>query len=115
MRILVDSFVLTDFDAKNAVEAGCDAVIVSNHGGRQLDGVNSTVSLLLSHTKCQLDTETNTKITIAEDNIESNLGMILHTQSIIVSFSIYRYPGNIQFIFVDYGITRSCESSCWKS
>lgn len=33
-------------DARLAVEAGADAVIVSNHGGRQLDGVSSSISLL---------------------------------------------------------------------
>lgn len=33
-------------DARLAVEAGADALIVSNHGGRQLDGVSSSVALL---------------------------------------------------------------------
>jgi L-lactate dehydrogenase (cytochrome) len=33
-------------DAKMAVESGADAVIVSNHGGRQLDGAPSTISVL---------------------------------------------------------------------
>ena len=33
-------------DAKLAVEAGADALIVSNHGGRQLDGVSSSITLL---------------------------------------------------------------------
>ncbi|WP_428944042.1 alpha-hydroxy acid oxidase [Pantoea sp. FN060301] len=33
-------------DARLAVAAGADAVIVSNHGGRQLDGVSSSISLL---------------------------------------------------------------------
>lgn len=33
-------------DAKNAVHYGADALIVSNHGGRQLDGVPSTASAL---------------------------------------------------------------------
>lgn len=33
-------------DARLAVEAGADAVIVSNHGGRQLDGVSSSISML---------------------------------------------------------------------
>ncbi len=33
-------------DARGAVDAGAAAVIVSNHGGRQLDGVKSTVSVL---------------------------------------------------------------------
>jgi len=33
-------------DARRAVAAGADAVIVSNHGGRQLDGASSTVAVL---------------------------------------------------------------------
>ncbi len=33
-------------DAKKAVEVGCDAIIVSNHGGRQLDGAISSIRAL---------------------------------------------------------------------
>jgi L-lactate dehydrogenase (cytochrome) len=33
-------------DAKLAAKAGADAVVVSNHGGRQLDGTASTISML---------------------------------------------------------------------
>ena len=33
-------------DAKMAKECGADALVVSNHGGRQLDGVNSSISTL---------------------------------------------------------------------
>ena len=33
-------------DARRAVDAGADAVIVSNHGGRQLDGVPASLSML---------------------------------------------------------------------
>ncbi|MGB0499499.1 MAG: alpha-hydroxy acid oxidase [Rubricella sp.] len=33
-------------DARNAVKTGADAIIVSNHGGRQLDGALSSISLL---------------------------------------------------------------------
>ncbi|SAW66801.1 alpha-hydroxy acid oxidase [Klebsiella pneumoniae] len=33
-------------DARLAVAAGADALIVSNHGGRQLDGVSSSITLL---------------------------------------------------------------------
>lgn len=33
-------------DAKQAVDAGADAVVVSNHGGRQLDGVAPTLRVL---------------------------------------------------------------------
>ncbi|MGE6475188.1 L-lactate dehydrogenase [Psychrobacter sp. NPDC078631] len=35
-------------DAKAAVDAGADGIIVSNHGGRQLDGVSSTIDKLPS-------------------------------------------------------------------
>jgi len=38
--------ILDPEDAKLAVDHGVDAVIVSNHGGRQLDGVRSAVSSL---------------------------------------------------------------------
>jgi L-lactate dehydrogenase (cytochrome) len=33
-------------DAKMAIGAGADAILVSNHGGRQLDGAPSTASVL---------------------------------------------------------------------
>ena len=33
-------------DAKMAQKCGADALVVSNHGGRQLDGVNSSISTL---------------------------------------------------------------------
>ena len=35
-------------DAKMAADAGADAVIVSNHGGRQLDGALSSIRMLPS-------------------------------------------------------------------
>ena len=33
-------------DARRAVDAGADGVVVSNHGGRQLDGVAPTLRVL---------------------------------------------------------------------
>jgi L-lactate dehydrogenase (cytochrome) len=36
----------TGEDARRAVDAGADAIIVSNHGGRQLDGVAPTLHVL---------------------------------------------------------------------
>jgi len=33
-------------DARQAVNAGADAIVVSNHGGRQLDGATSSISML---------------------------------------------------------------------
>jgi len=38
--------ILDGEDAKRAVEAGADGLVVSNHGGRQLDDVRSTASAL---------------------------------------------------------------------
>jgi L-lactate dehydrogenase (cytochrome) len=38
--------VLTSEDARRAVDGGADAVVVSNHGGRQLDGVAASLDAL---------------------------------------------------------------------
>jgi L-lactate dehydrogenase (cytochrome) len=38
--------VLDPADARSGVAAGADAIVVSNHGGRQLDGAPSTISVL---------------------------------------------------------------------
>jgi len=46
MKIVVKG-VLTAEDASLAVEAGVDGIVVSNHGGRQLDGVSSTIEALV--------------------------------------------------------------------
>jgi L-lactate dehydrogenase (cytochrome) len=43
---LVVKGVLTGADARRAVDAGADAVVVSNHGGRQLDGAPATLRVL---------------------------------------------------------------------
>jgi isopentenyl diphosphate isomerase/L-lactate dehydrogenase-like FMN-dependent dehydrogenase len=43
---LVLKGILTHEDAKLATEAGTDAVIVSNHGGRVEDGVSATIDVL---------------------------------------------------------------------
>ncbi len=43
---LVIKGVLSPEDALAAVGAGADAVIVSNHGGRQLDGASSSINML---------------------------------------------------------------------
>ena len=45
MRVLVKG-IMTAEDALRAVEAGVDGVVVSNHGGRQLDGASSTLEAL---------------------------------------------------------------------
>ncbi len=38
--------ILDKEDARLAAESGCDALIVSNHGGRQLDGAPSSIEIL---------------------------------------------------------------------
>ncbi|WP_405679150.1 aminotransferase class I/II-fold pyridoxal phosphate-dependent enzyme [Streptomyces sp. NBC_01511] len=38
--------ILTPSDARRATEAGADGVVVSNHGGRQLDGAPATLEVL---------------------------------------------------------------------
>lgn len=38
--------VLTGADARRAVDAGADGIVVSNHGGRQLDGAPATLDVL---------------------------------------------------------------------
>lgn len=39
--------VLTREDTRKAIEAGCEGIIVSNHGGRQLDAVPATIDALV--------------------------------------------------------------------
>lgn len=43
---LVIKGILSPLDAVEAVKRGVDGIIVSNHGGRQLDGVASSISML---------------------------------------------------------------------
>jgi L-lactate dehydrogenase (cytochrome) len=43
---LVLKGILNVEDARSASKAGADAIVVSNHGGRQLDGAPSTISML---------------------------------------------------------------------
>ena len=43
---IVAKGILTGVDARLAVDAGADAVVVSNHGARQLDGVSPTLRAL---------------------------------------------------------------------
>jgi L-lactate dehydrogenase (cytochrome) len=43
---LVVKGILSADDARRAVDLGADAIVVSNHGGRQLDGVPSTLAVL---------------------------------------------------------------------
>jgi len=43
---LIIKGVLSATDASHCADVGADAIIVSNHGGRQLDGARSTISVL---------------------------------------------------------------------
>ena len=43
---LIIKGILDAEDAKLAVKSGADALVVSNHGGRQLDGADSSIALL---------------------------------------------------------------------
>ena len=43
---LVVKGLMTGDEARRAVDAGADAVVVSNHGGRQLDGAPATMRML---------------------------------------------------------------------
>jgi L-lactate dehydrogenase (cytochrome) len=43
---LIVKGILDPEDARLAVDAGADAVVVSNHGGRQLDGAPSSIAAL---------------------------------------------------------------------
>jgi L-lactate dehydrogenase (cytochrome) len=45
-RKLVVKGILNPEDAKLAVKLGADSIVVSNHGGRQLDGAASTINML---------------------------------------------------------------------
>lgn len=45
MKIILKG-IMTAEDAQRALEAGVDGIIVSNHGGRQLDGAPSTLEVL---------------------------------------------------------------------
>ncbi|HET7811408.1 MAG TPA: alpha-hydroxy acid oxidase [Steroidobacteraceae bacterium] len=45
-RKIIIKGILDAEDAKMACEVGADAIVVSNHGGRQLDGARSTISAL---------------------------------------------------------------------
>ena len=45
-RKLIIKGILDEEDARMAVKTGADAIIVSNHGGRQLDGARSSIAKL---------------------------------------------------------------------
>jgi L-lactate dehydrogenase (cytochrome) len=50
-RKLVLKGIMDEEDARRAIDAGADAILVSNHGGRQLDGAPSSIRVLPAITK----------------------------------------------------------------
>ncbi|MBI1202971.1 MAG: L-lactate dehydrogenase [Rhodopseudomonas sp.] len=44
-KLIIKGILDTD-DARTAVDMGADAIVVSNHGGRQLDGASSSIAML---------------------------------------------------------------------
>jgi L-lactate dehydrogenase (cytochrome) len=71
-RPLVVKGVLDVEDAKSAAEIGADGIVVSNHGGRQLDGVPSTARALPSIVEAVGD-----KLTVlADGGVRSGLDVV---------------------------------------
>jgi L-lactate dehydrogenase (cytochrome) len=71
-RPLVVKGILDVEDAKAAVEIGADGIVVSNHGGRQLDGVPSTARALPSIVET-----VGTKLTVlADGGVRSGLDVV---------------------------------------
>lgn len=69
---LVVKGVLDPEDARKAVDAGVDGVIVSNHGGRQLDAVPSTASALPTVAEAVGDRTT----VLADGGVRNGLDMV---------------------------------------
>ena len=71
-RPLVVKGILDVEDAKAAAEIGADGIVVSNHGGRQLDGVSSTARALPSIVET-----VGTKLTVlADGGVRSGLDVV---------------------------------------
>ncbi len=71
-RPLVVKGILDVEDAKAAAEIGADGIVVSNHGGRQLDGVPSTARALPSIVEA-----VGTKLTVlADGGVRSGLDVV---------------------------------------
>ncbi|CDZ79294.1 L-lactate dehydrogenase [cytochrome] [Legionella massiliensis] len=64
--------ILDPEDARDAVKFGADGLVVSNHGGRQLDGVLSTVKAL----PAIADAVGNNLIVLADSGIRSGLDVV---------------------------------------
>ncbi|HMW45340.1 MAG TPA: alpha-hydroxy-acid oxidizing protein, partial [Solirubrobacterales bacterium] len=69
---LVVKGVLDPEDARKAVDAGVDGVVVSNHGGRQLDAVPSTAAALPGVAEAVGDETT----VLADGGIRNGLDMV---------------------------------------
>ena len=64
--------IIRNSDAIKAIDCGSDAIIISNHGGRQLDGVCSTIEILSSIA----ETVSNRVPVLLDGGIRSGLDMI---------------------------------------
>lgn len=75
-------------DAISALDAGAAAIIVSNHGGRQLDSAVSTVSLTLDKLSlCSLRSKHFPKLFEPfEDDVRH--GLVIRTASLLFSLGV---------------------------
>jgi len=64
--------ILDPLDARQAVAAGADAIVVSNHGGRQLDGALSSAAAL---PRCVQAVDTKAKV-LADGGVRSGLDVV---------------------------------------
>ena len=69
---LVIKGILDPEDAREAVAAGAEGIVVSNHGGRQLDGVSSTARALPS----VADTVAGRIAVLADGGVRSGLDVV---------------------------------------
>ena len=69
---LVIKGVLTADDARAACDAGADGIVVSNHGGRQLDGVQSTARVLPGIA----DAVADRLVVLADSGVRSGLDVV---------------------------------------
>ena len=63
---LIIKGVLDAEDAEKAVKTGADALIVSNHGGRQLDGARASIQVL-PEIKAQIESQVGNQIEVHMD------------------------------------------------
>ena len=76
MKIFIKGVVCGE-DVINAIRSGCDGVVISNHGGRQLDGVPASIDVLAECVRAA-----NNKIEVHMD------GGIRHGSDIFVAMAL---------------------------